>query len=173
MKEDYFAHFEIPRVYHIDLNKLRKKFYELSRNLHPDMNISSSSKSMVDELISNHNLAYKTLLEPLSRLKYLLELEGAHEFIESPPDPEFLMQMMDLHEEIDQVILSNNNDKKLSLLNKLDQFEKESNEMGNHSLKLYDEGINNQQIIIGMVNYFVRLRYSRRLRKALLNEEEM
>ncbi|MEO6189502.1 MAG: Fe-S protein assembly co-chaperone HscB [Saprospiraceae bacterium] len=173
MKEDYFTHFGIPRAYHIDLNNLRKKFYELSRNLHPDMNVSSSSKSFDDELITYHNLAYKTLLDPIARLKYLLEIEGAKELIERPLDPEFLMDMMDLHEEIDQAVQSDNEEKKSTLLKKLDQFEEANSQLVQASILLYDEGTRNESIIKKMVSYFVQLRYFRRLRKALMNEEEI
>lgn len=50
------------------------------------------------------NQAYRTLLSPIERGLYLLELEGypLHEG-EVTKDPEFFQEIMDINEEIDSV----------------------------------------------------------------------
>ncbi len=60
---DYFAVFGLPRLLNLDTAALEKKFYKLSRRLHPDMFATASEKEQgwSTEQSSLLNDAYRTL----------------------------------------------------------------------------------------------------------------
>lgn len=75
---NYFEVFNLPRQLNIDLAKLEKDFYRLSRKLHPDLYARASSEEQ-EWSLSNTSLlndAYRTLKDPIKRTEYLLKLEG-------------------------------------------------------------------------------------------------
>ncbi|XP_061673101.1 iron-sulfur cluster co-chaperone protein HscB isoform X2 [Syngnathoides biaculeatus] len=90
----------------LDMHKLQKRYLELQRSLHPD---NFSQKSAEEQEYSAHqsalvNKAYQTLLKPLSRGLYMLELKGMRidEGTHSGVDAEFLMELMEINEALEQ-----------------------------------------------------------------------
>ena len=75
---DYFTFFGLPRRLNIDLARLQREFYELSRKLHPDLygQTSKQEQEWSLEQSSLLNDAYRTLKDPIKRTEYLLRLEG-------------------------------------------------------------------------------------------------
>jgi len=75
---DYFAFFGLPPKLNLDLAKLEKDFYELSRKLHPDLSVRAASNEQEWSLEQSSMLndAYRTLRDPVKRTQYLLHLEG-------------------------------------------------------------------------------------------------
>lgn len=75
---DYFAFFGLPRRLSINLKDLEKRFYSLSRMLHPDNFYCSSDveRQLSLDKSAELNDAYRTLKDPVLRAEYLLSLEG-------------------------------------------------------------------------------------------------
>ncbi len=75
---DYFSFFGLSRHLQVDAGDLEKRFYALSRKLHPDNFYRASETETAASLEKSAvlNDAYRTLKEPLARAHYLLELEG-------------------------------------------------------------------------------------------------
>ncbi len=80
--EDYFAAFSTPRLFELnDLKALEKRFYELSRLLHPDRfsalgaNAAEAKKNSLERM-SFLNQAYSTLKNSGLRREYLLKISG-------------------------------------------------------------------------------------------------
>jgi molecular chaperone HscB len=75
---DYFSFFGLPRKLNIDLAKLEKDFYKLSRKFHPDVwaRAPAEEQRWSTEQSSLLNDAYRALRDPIARTEYLLELEG-------------------------------------------------------------------------------------------------
>jgi molecular chaperone HscB len=75
---DYFSFFGLPLKLNIDVAALEKRFYELSRKLHPDLNARAGTQEQEwsMEQSSLLNDAYRTLKDPIKRTEYLLHLEG-------------------------------------------------------------------------------------------------
>jgi len=75
---DYFTFFGLPRKLNLDAAALEREFYELSRRLHPDVNVLSDPREQEWSLeqTSLLNDAYRTLKDPIKRTEYLLRLEG-------------------------------------------------------------------------------------------------
>jgi molecular chaperone HscB len=75
---DYYAVLGIARGLNLSLDDLQKRFYELSRELHPDrfMLKSEAERQRALDMSSALNDAYRTLKDPIKRAQYLLSLEG-------------------------------------------------------------------------------------------------
>jgi molecular chaperone HscB len=75
---DYFSFFGLTRKLNVDVATLEKDFYELSRKLHPDLNARAGNQEQEWSLQQSSllNDAYRTLKDPISRTRYLLQLEG-------------------------------------------------------------------------------------------------
>jgi molecular chaperone HscB len=103
---DYFEFYGIPESFKPDTALLKKKFYELSKQYHPDFyaNEDESKQQEILELSTLNNKAYQTLSDPYKRLEYILKthellLEGAKPQLPS----DFLMEMMDINERLMEV----------------------------------------------------------------------
>jgi molecular chaperone HscB len=74
----YFEIFSLRAKLVVDNAALEKRFYALSRRLHPDRFAAKSAEEQAAALgeSSRLNDAYRTLKEPIARTEYLLKLEG-------------------------------------------------------------------------------------------------
>ncbi|EPY50313.1 DNAJ domain-containing protein Jac1 [Schizosaccharomyces cryophilus OY26] len=106
-KQSYFEMFDFDastlqkNPFELDTRALRASYLKKIKIHHPDVAKEvdpNTSQSKSAELTR----AYNTLLAPLSRAEYILQQKGISTDSEnvSDKDPEFLMQIMDVHEEI-------------------------------------------------------------------------
>ncbi len=72
MTADYFELFGIPRRLDVDEASLQQKYYELSRQFHPDKNPGSDALDATARI----NDAWRTFRDPVKRAEYLLTIEG-------------------------------------------------------------------------------------------------
>jgi len=105
--KNYFEIFNLPVQFELDTNKLSQLYRELQKEVHPDKFVSAGEQQsrMAVQLTSLVNQAFDTLKSPVSRAQYLLKLAGLdidHEQ-DTTMDPMFLMEQMELREEIENV----------------------------------------------------------------------
>lgn len=101
---NYFKVFNLDEKFDIDTNELRTKYRKMQSYLHPDKfsNSSDEEKEISANYSSFVNKAYSSLQVPLKRAEHLLELKGDKlEEEQTVDDPEFLMEMMELNEELE------------------------------------------------------------------------
>jgi molecular chaperone HscB len=106
-KLDYFALFDLPRKLWIEMSGLEQKFLQLSWKLHPDNFVNAPVDEQERSLkrSSEVNDAYRVLRDPVARVEYLLELEGARkegEHKQQAP-PELLEEVFELNESLDEL----------------------------------------------------------------------
>src|SRR6266704_5953660 len=104
---DYFAIFGLPRKLWIEMSELEQKFLQMSWKLHPDnfVNASEEEREVSLKRSSELNDAYRTLRDPVGRVEYLLEIEGARkegEHKQQAP-PELLEEVFELNESLDEL----------------------------------------------------------------------
>jgi molecular chaperone HscB len=101
--KDYFSFYQLAPSLYIDTVALRKAYLEISRQFHPDYFVSDKTAlSKAVEITAYNNKAYATLQRFESRLAYFLSYYGVLKPGEIPtPDSAFLMEMMDLNEELE------------------------------------------------------------------------
>lgn len=103
---NYFDFYAIPQSFNPDAALLKRKFYELSKQYHPDFfaNESEEKQQEILELSTINNNAYKVLADPAKRLEYILQL---HDLVADGAKPQlpadFLMEMMDVNERLMEV----------------------------------------------------------------------
>jgi len=106
-KLDYFALFDLPRKLWIEMSGLEQKFLQLSWKLHPDNFVNAPVDEQERSLkrSSEVNDAYRVLRDPVARVEYLLEIEGARkegEHKQQAP-PELLEEVFELNESLDEL----------------------------------------------------------------------
>jgi len=106
-RQDYFAIFGLPRKLWIEMPGLEQKFLQLSWKLHPDNFVNASAEEQADSLkrSSALNDAYRILRDPVARVEYLLEIEGARKEGEQKQQapPELLEEVFELNESLDEL----------------------------------------------------------------------
>lgn len=100
---NHFELFEIPISMHPDNRYLKQKFYALSRKYHPDFFTQENEMEQAEalDISSQVNKGLKVFQNRDETIKYVLQLKGLLEEEEKyalPPD--FLMEMMDLNEQM-------------------------------------------------------------------------
>jgi molecular chaperone HscB len=106
---DYFTVFGLPRKLTVDASALQRRFYELSREHHPDFHQGATAERQAEALAQSAvvNRAYRTLRDPLSRVEYLIALEEGREVREGTTDKpkaprELLMEMLEVQEALEE-----------------------------------------------------------------------
>jgi molecular chaperone HscB len=104
---DYFEFFEVPRALALDGKNLEKRFYALSRQLHPDLFSRRSPREQEYSLEATAilNDAYRVLKDPVSRALYVLKQEAFDTAEQGTKDvpPELLEEVFDLNMAIEEL----------------------------------------------------------------------
>jgi molecular chaperone HscB len=106
MTINYFDFYNIPESFHVDKAAVKKKFYTLSKEYHPDFhaNEDETKQQEILEISTINNKAYHTLNDPARTLEYILKQHGLVNEGAKPQLPaDFLMEMMDLNERLMEV----------------------------------------------------------------------
>jgi molecular chaperone HscB len=100
---NHFELFDLPVDFMINKDKLVSKYFELQKKYHPDFYTKGTEHEQEEalEISSQLNKALKILKDEDATIKYVLQLKGLLEEEEKYQlDPEFLMEMMELNEEL-------------------------------------------------------------------------
>ncbi|GAA4313417.1 hypothetical protein GCM10023149_09170 [Mucilaginibacter gynuensis] len=103
---NYFEFYNIPESFTLNEAALKKQFYVLSKEYHPDFyaNEGDEKQQEILELSTLNNKAYQTLADPAKRLEYILR---THELLVEGAKPQlpsdFLMEMMDINERLMEI----------------------------------------------------------------------
>jgi molecular chaperone HscB len=78
LSRDFYEFFGLDRKLQIDTDALQRRFYELSREWHPDRfgRKSAEEQTQALEATAILNDGYRTLRDPLKRAEYILKEEG-------------------------------------------------------------------------------------------------
>lgn len=167
---NFFEIFGLPVSYRIDESELRKRYFALSRETHPDFHTLSHpllQESSLDRntLVTN---AYTILKDVDKRLKYILQLKGVLEEEEKFQLPSgFLMEMMDINEAIDNLMSSPNAGDRAALENQVTQMEDDLLAQVEPAISGFDSGDHSDANLAAMKSYFMQKRYLWRLRQQL------
>jgi molecular chaperone HscB len=170
-QENYFALFGVPQAYEVELGGLSSAYRALQQQAHPDRfaNGSDSERRLAVQQSSFINEAYETLLSPSRRAAYLLKLVGVNSDMSSSTfkDPEFLMQQMQLREELSE--LQDAKDPEAAL----DKFYSDVDQAANTQKSVFSRNYNQQQFDEALACY-AKLQFLEKLRsEAELKESEL
>lgn len=106
--ESYFTLLGVPRKFHQDANLIQKRFYELSRLLHPDrFSAAGNSRYQAYSLdrMSEINQAYQTLRKPELLLEYILDEHTGDNHAPPPPKAQIPMELAEEWFEIQDLVM--------------------------------------------------------------------
>lgn len=103
---DYFAIFgyDPPRL-SLDPAALQARFYELSREVHPDRFATAPppGRDRAEQIAASLNDAYRTLRDPAARAEYLLKLRGLDIESQTSVPPELLEEVFDMNMALEEL----------------------------------------------------------------------
>jgi molecular chaperone HscB len=105
-QKTFFDVFDLAPKFHLDGAALEARYFERSKQVHPDRFAKASARERMQALQQTTllNDAYRVLKNDGKRAEYLLKLEGLDVTDERAqsvkPDPELLLEMMELNEQL-------------------------------------------------------------------------
>ncbi len=106
LTKDFFSLFGLPVAFHLADEELTARYREMQSAVHPDRyaNAALQEQRMSIQVAAHINEAYQTLKNPLSRIRYILELKGVDlQDREAAPDPDFLMRQIEWRETMEEI----------------------------------------------------------------------
>ena len=150
----------------VDASEIRQKFFELSRKYHPDFHTGSgeAEQSEALERSSDVNRAYKIFQNVDDTIKYVLQLKSLiHEEEKYELDPEFLMEVLEINEELMDLETEPNpeNLEKCELKTKelLTQIYKDVAPI----VENYQEGVTTEKELLQVKAYYYKKKYLQRI----------
>ncbi len=105
LSRSYFELFELPQQFAVDVAELAVRYRLLQQSVHPDRHVSASvqDRRLAMQYATYVNQAYAALKDPLPRAVYMVGLTGrvVRENPILPPD--FLMEQIELREELESI----------------------------------------------------------------------
>jgi molecular chaperone HscB len=165
---NYFEFYGLSVKFHLDETDLRKRYFNLLKTNHPDFHINNPLKYEESLLSSSiNNEAYKCLSDFYARANYILSLKYL-DFEETLP-PAFLMEMMEINEEIEH-LKSTDREKIADILNNVALIEKSiHDDLYLNSKKADHLEIEDEHILKAIKIGLLKHKYILRLKETLAN----
>lgn len=164
---NYFELFEIPVSLKVDGKLLAKKYFELQKKYHPDYFSTASEEVQADvlEKAAQVNKAFKTFKNPDETIKYVLLEKGLLEEEEKYQlPPGFLMEMMDLNEQLAETALDSD-DNLAEVKQSMENAETEIYLPVQAIIENYKEGKTTEADLLKVKEYYYKKKYLNRLKE--------
>lgn len=168
---NHFQLFKLPESFAIDIAQLTERYRDLQRAVHPDRyaNASEQERRLAMQRTAQLNEAFQVLKQPLSRARYMLEIQGIdfNNERDTQQDPMFLMEQMELRESLEEIESAADPMAKLSeIIQAIDSREKQLFEEIQSYLELKTE--QNQKAAKAVVH---KLQFMQKLRQEADDKE--
>lgn len=164
---NYFEIFQIPVTLRVRKEQLTSRYFELSRQYHPDYFANGTEEQQFQALENSAllNKAYKTFQHPDETIKYVLVLKGLlqeEEKYELPPD--FLMEVMDINE---QLMDQEGPEGKAGLALAITDLENQIYAPVKEIVETYKEDTHSEKELLQVKEYYYKKKYLDRIKKQL------
>ena len=168
---NYFELYTLPVSFHPDAAAVKNKFYELSRQYHPDRfaQADDAKRAEVLRMAAMNNEAYKTLSNTDATMAYILKLNGVLEDEEKYNlPPAFLMEMMDLNEAISDYEMEPDNEaaRKQAATALDEQLEQWDNATAQLTTTFTNEG-DTKELLLKIKDQYFRKKYLLRIKERI------
>ncbi|MCA8829303.1 iron-sulfur cluster co-chaperone HscB C-terminal domain-containing protein [Hymenobacter pini] len=99
---NYFEFYGLPESFRVDAAALKRQYYALSREYHPDFHATASPEKQQEilQLATLNTNAYRVLSDADQRMAYILNAHGLLEEGKQELPSDFLMEVMELNEQL-------------------------------------------------------------------------
>ena len=152
---NHFELFELPVSFKIDRGKLAQKFFELQKKYHPDFFAQGTEHEQEQalEISSQLNKALKIFKNQEETVKYVLQLKGLLEEEEKYQlPPAFLMEMMELNEELSE-----------DSARQINEIEKKLYTAVQPIIENYDDATGTTANLLKLKEYYYKKKYLQRI----------
>lgn len=168
--DNYFELYQLPVSFFPDAAAVKAKYYEYSRTYHPDRYAQADKTKQLEALTmaAQNNKAWKTLSNPDATLAYVLELNGllqTEEKYNLPPD--FLMEMMDINEEVSDYEQNGDEALRTRLQNTLATLLADWEAEAHPLMKAYDHQSPDQAHLLKIKDMYFRRKYLLRIKERI------
>ena len=155
-------------TFKVDAGALKKQFYKNSKKYHPDFFATESEEKQAEilELSTLNNKAYKVLKNADTRMKYILDEKGIYgKEGENKLPQEFLMEMMDINEEIMELQFDFNSSAYEKVMGQVDNFEKSLHDEVSEIIENWTEETGNEEELKKVKNFYLKKKYLLRIKE--------
>lgn len=164
----YFTLLDIPVSFKPDISLLKKNYYRLSRDLHPDFFTNESSEVKMQKLLESGelNMAYKILINQSDRTKYILESYGLMNDIDNATlSKDFLNEMMDINEAIFELQMQYHHEQYESLLHEIGEKQALLESKLSTCFDNFDKDSDKEQVLAEILDIYLKSKYLLRIHK--------
>ena len=171
----YFELYQIPVSFLPDIASIKRQYFVLSKQYHPDFysNTSPEKQAEILALSTQVNKAYAVLTDMDKRMRYILMeagyLKEEEKFI-LPQD--FLMEMMDINEKLMEVQMDGDAVATAKIGNEVDVLESNLFEQIKPVLMSFTE-TSGAQIYLEIKTYYFKRKYLLRIKSQIAGTVEM
>lgn len=145
---NYFELLDIPVTFQPDQAVLLTKFQALSRRYDPEF----------PDKVAHLHKAYNTLRDPDDTLTYLLQLKGLLDE-QYKPDPQFLLEVMDINETLMEVELDENQELLTDAAQKANRLMIKLYDEVSPVMDNYQEGVTTEEALLQVKEFYHRKKY--------------
>jgi molecular chaperone HscB len=169
---NYFELYQIPVSLQVDTAFIKKKFYVLSRQYHPDFFSQSTDTEQAEALEKSSavNKAFKIFSNQDETIKYVLQLKNLLQEEEKYNLPsDFLMEMMELNEAITDAKMEDNQEKITSIKSQISNLETELYESIKQIVEHYKNDSVSEEELLQVKDYYFKKKYLSRMLQLIEN----
>ena len=163
---NYFELYDIPVALKLDGAMIKKRFYELSREFHPDF-YSHSGEEKQEEILQKSadvNKAYKTFQNGDTTIRYVLMMKGLMEEEEKYAlKPDFLMEVMVINEQLMELEMDINEDQLKTIEHEAKQLLDKIYDDVAVVIENYKEGFYKEEELLRVKDYYYKKKYLQRI----------
>lgn len=163
---NYFELYGLPVLMKIDSAEIKKKFYELSRQYHPDFHAHSDEgqQAHILEKSADVNKAYKVFQNPDDTIKYVLQIKNlVYDEEKYELDPDFLMEVMDINEELMELESGADKEALDTCVEKTKNLLIEIYQDVAPIVENYQEGVTTEKELLQVKGYYYKKKYLQRI----------
>jgi len=167
---NYFELFGISIQLQVDKTSLPEKYFELSRQFHPDFysNATPSEQNHALEISANLNRAFKTFQNPDETIKYVLQIKGLlgeEEKYQLPND--FLMEVLEINEQLMDIQMDESPELNQNLQSSIFNLQSRIYEPVKEIIEHFQDGITTEKELLQVKEYYYKKKYLMRIEQQL------
>jgi molecular chaperone HscB len=163
---NYFELYGLPVLMKVDVSEIKKKFYELSRQYHPDFHAQANEDQQGEVLqkSADVNKAFKVFQNPDDTIKYVLQLKNlVYDEEKYELDPEFLMEVMEINEELMELETGADQEALDRCLEKTKKLLTQIYDDVAPIVENYQEGTTTEKELLQVKSYYYKKKYLQRI----------